>query len=136
MSDRTKSRLPAARPRPDPQRRKALGAQGESLVAEALVARGFTIVETNLRSRWGEIDLIARKGGLLWLVEVKTRRKLVPAGVEISRTQQQRLARMAYSWLARQSNPPDVVVFTVVLVTFEGQTPTLTFFEHAFDSPF
>lgn len=136
MTERAKSRSAVSSPRSDPHQRKALGSRGEALVAEALVARGFTIVETNLRSRWGEIDLIARKGGLLWLVEVKTRRRLGPGGIELSRTQQQRLAKMAYTWLAKQKSPSDVVVFTVVLVTFEGQTPTLTWFEHAFDSPF
>jgi putative endonuclease len=53
--------------------RKALGALGEERAREFLKKRGYRIVETNFRCREGEIDIIARDGGYLVFVEVRTR---------------------------------------------------------------
>ena len=54
-------------------RKKMRGDWGENLVAEYLRKRGFEIVASQFRCRLGEIDLIARKDGVLCFVEVKTR---------------------------------------------------------------
>ena len=40
---------------------KYLGDKGEILAREYLVRHGYTVVDHNFRSRYGEIDLIARK---------------------------------------------------------------------------
>lgn len=100
---------------PDPPRRRrgdhrrALGILGERLAAEHLRRRGFVIVERNVRTRHGEIDLIAVDGqGTLVFVEVKTRRAgngrrgLCPeeqplAWLKVS--QRNRLRRLARAWL-------------------------------------
>jgi putative endonuclease len=50
-----------------------LGRRGEQLAAEHLEAAGMRVVERNWRCPQGEIDLIARDGGELVFVEVKTR---------------------------------------------------------------
>jgi putative endonuclease len=55
--------------------RRELGRRAEELVAELLRARGCEIVARNLRLQRGEIDLVARRGGRLWFVEVKCRRR-------------------------------------------------------------
>ena len=52
------------------------GDWGEALVAEHLEARGCRIVEREWRCRFGEIDLIAEKDGMLLFVEVKLRTNL------------------------------------------------------------
>ena len=52
------------------------GDWGEALVAEYLEARGCRIVEKEWRCRFGEIDLIAEKDGVLLFVEVKLRTNL------------------------------------------------------------
>lgn len=51
----------------------ATGKLGEKLAAAYLEKKGYEIVSTNFRHRRGEIDLIARKAGLLLFVEVKAR---------------------------------------------------------------
>ncbi|HOW01581.1 MAG TPA: YraN family protein, partial [Rhodoglobus sp.] len=51
----------------------ALGRRGEEIAARYLASRGLAIVERNWRCPQGEIDLIARDGGELVFVEVKTR---------------------------------------------------------------
>ncbi len=54
--------------------RQGLGRTGERLAAEALMRRGYCILEQNYRCRHGEIDLVAEEGPDLVFVEVKTRR--------------------------------------------------------------
>ncbi|MBD0253299.1 MAG: YraN family protein [Rubrobacter sp.] len=50
------------------------GAWGENLALRYLTRRGYTLVERNYRTRYGEIDLIVRKDDALVFVEVKLRR--------------------------------------------------------------
>lgn len=50
-----------------------LGKYGENLAAEFLLRRGFYILARNFRVRGAELDIIARKDGALYFVEVKTR---------------------------------------------------------------
>ena len=56
--------------------RRRRGNEGEAAAAEWLRARGYRIAERQFRCRFGEIDLIARKDGVLCFVEVKTRTNL------------------------------------------------------------
>ena len=51
----------------------ASGAAAEALAAEFLTQRGLTIVARNFRTRFGEIDLVARDHGTLVFVEVRLR---------------------------------------------------------------
>jgi putative endonuclease len=54
------------------ERRKAVGRIGESIAAQFLERKGFTIIDRNYRKPWGEIDIIAQKGSIVRFVEVKT----------------------------------------------------------------
>lgn len=53
--------------------KKKLGNWGEDLAARYLCRRGYKVLERNFRSRLGEIDIIAKEGGDLVFVEVKTK---------------------------------------------------------------
>ena len=55
-------------------RRQSLGRWGEELAAKYLRRRFYRLLETNYRCRAGEIDIIARRGGIIAFIEVKTRR--------------------------------------------------------------
>ena len=50
-----------------------LGELGEDLAVEELEKNGYEIMERNWRYKKAEIDIIARKNGILAIVEVKTR---------------------------------------------------------------
>ena len=50
-----------------------VGARAEALAADYLMRQGLTIVGRNFRTRFGEIDLIARDGRTLVFVEVRMR---------------------------------------------------------------
>lgn len=47
------------------------GALGEDIACTFLRRKGFKILEMNYRKPWGEIDIIAEKGGEVRFVEVK-----------------------------------------------------------------
>ena len=53
--------------------RRQLGARGEELAARHLEARGLEVVERNFRTRYGELDIVARDARFLVFCEVKTR---------------------------------------------------------------
>ena len=85
--------------------RKRRGDRGEALVADALSRRGFQILERQYRSRWGEIDVIARSPiGTLCFVEVKTRRSdsFASAAAAVTPAKQERLRLTAQCYLAER----------------------------------
>lgn len=49
------------------------GDRGEAMAAEYLRENGYELLASQFRCRFGEIDLIARRGGILCFVEVKLR---------------------------------------------------------------
>lgn len=53
--------------------RQEAGRLGEALAADFLIAKGYEILERNLRLGRSEIDLVAKFGGCLVVVEVKTK---------------------------------------------------------------
>ncbi len=53
--------------------KREIGAEGEDRAVRALKKRGYRIVETNYRTRTGEIDIIAEEKDYLVFVEVKRR---------------------------------------------------------------
>jgi putative endonuclease len=57
--------------------RKSLGTWGEDCACSFLTNQGFSIVARNIRSPYGEIDILAQKENLLVFVEVKTRSNTV-----------------------------------------------------------
>lgn len=107
----------------DPRRRR--GADAEDLVADRLSATGWTLLGRNVRTRLGEIDLIARNGPHLVFVEVKSGTIGSQFGPErpvfaVGPQKQLRLRRLAREWLSQNRPPPSCsgVRFDVVGVTY------------------
>lgn len=98
---------PPAQRRADSRRR--LGTLGEDLAIEHLRRLGFVLVQRNVRTRHGEIDLIAiDEQATLVFAEVKTRRAsnrrhgLCPEQQPLAwlkASQRTRLRRLAHAWL-------------------------------------
>ena len=86
------------------RRRKSYrrGHRGEWLAAAALMAKGYRILARRHRTRLGEIDLIARRGDLVLIVEVKARPTLHAAMEAIARESERRIEGAADLWLSRQ----------------------------------
>jgi putative endonuclease len=49
------------------------GKLGENIAKDFLEKKGYNIVEQNYKTKYGEIDIIAKKGGELIVVEVRTK---------------------------------------------------------------
>lgn len=77
-----------------------LGWRGERAAAKYLKKQGLRVLAHSFRTRWGEIDLIARQEDTLVFVEVKTRRRGDPVEAVTPR-KQKRLTRAAHRFLRR-----------------------------------
>ncbi len=71
---------------------EAYGRAAEDEAARFLEGRGWTILAMRARTKAGEVDLVARKGGLVAFVEVKAR--ATPAALDLA-LDERRLARVA-----------------------------------------
>ncbi len=105
-----------------------LGRNAETAVADFLFVEGFSILERNVRLGPLELDVVARKGPLLAVVEVRARRPgaLVGAFASVTSTKRARLRRAVRRlWRERLSAVPGIerVRIDVAAVTFAmGQT--------------
>ena len=50
--------------------KKEIGAWGESVAADWLAEHGYQIIARNIRTPYGEIDIIARDGNIVVFIEV------------------------------------------------------------------
>jgi len=93
-----------------------LGGKGEKQAEKYLVSQGYDIVERNFRCKYGEIDIIARKGGVLVFVEVKTRSGSgFGMGFEsVTQKKQEKLLLTAQAYMA--GRPPTAARFDVVSI--------------------
>ncbi|WP_246376666.1 YraN family protein [Gluconacetobacter aggeris] len=99
----------------------ARGLHAEQAAMAWLKQGGWTILGHRARTRWGEIDLVARRDDLLAFCEVKCRPSYVEAAESLTRHQMRRLANAATALCAAH---PDWVCgqmrFDVLLVTADG----------------
>ena len=101
-----------------PLTRQQVGKAGEDLAAGFLESLGFTLLQRNWRSRYGELDIIAADGNELVIVEVKTRTGLItgnPAEA-VTPIKYARMRQLAGQWLLEQERRWAIVRFDVVAV--------------------
>jgi putative endonuclease len=81
-----------------------LGRLGEERAAWFYRLRGYRILARNVRFRSGEIDIVAQRGSMVVIAEVKTRQsKSAGKGYEaVTRRKRERLIRLAQQWAARR----------------------------------
>lgn len=91
-----------------PNETKLLGAFGEDTACRWLRRHGYRILGRNFSCRFGEIDIIARKGKYLAFVEVKMRKNADHgAAMEfVTPAKQRRLIQTAEYWLMK--NPVEL----------------------------
>jgi putative endonuclease len=76
---------------------RSAGRAAEILAAAWLMAQGYRILGFRLRTPHGEIDLLALRGPVLAVIEVKRRRTLEEALAAVTVDQRRRLLRAAAS---------------------------------------
>jgi putative endonuclease len=111
-----------------------LGRRGEALAARELRRRGYVILERRWRCRIGEIDIVAREGGVLVVVEVKARSRsdYGPAIDAVDRDKRRKLEKLARAYLQATKLSDVSVRFDLVGVTFSaGERPRVEVFPDA-----
>jgi putative endonuclease len=91
--------------------RRRTGEIAEELVARRLAAVGWEIIERNARTRYGELDIVARDGRTLVFIEVKGARQDTRFGPEkpilsIDLRKQRRVRRLATAWMSERRDKP------------------------------
>ncbi|HIC89501.1 MAG TPA: YraN family protein [Anaerolineae bacterium] len=81
--------------------RRGLGQRGEELAVQALKRQGYEIMARNWRCAVGEIDVVARHGDELVIVEVRTRRgyRFGMPEDSITSTKQAKLVELGYTYV-------------------------------------
>lgn len=98
----------------------ALGRAAEAAAARHLEILGYRLVTTNFRARCGELDLVARDGDVLAIVEVRYRASDRYGGAAASVTHAKRTRMVRASRVFLAANPPLARLparFDVVLVS-------------------
>ena len=114
--------------------RQALGIAGEAEAERKLTCQGLKVVARRFRTRWGELDLVAREGDLVVFVEVKARRGTAfgrPADA-VTPSKQKRLARVAQAFLQRAGWGEHPCRFDVVEVAMAEDGVVVTHIPDAF----
>ena len=118
--------------------RQQFGQDGEASAERFLRKKGYKILERNLRTTLGELDLVADDHGVLVFVEVKARTTGAFGGalLAVDRRKQAKLIKLAGQYLARQHASDRVCRFDVVLVQGDAESSFhIEHIEHAFDVP-
>jgi putative endonuclease len=121
----------------DNNTRQSLGKTGEDLACEELERRGYAILARRYRSRFGEIDIVARCEQVTVFVEVKARAgdEFGGGAAAVTPWKQRRIAQMALDYLTRHNLHENPCRFDVVTVDVTDDGPEVVVYMHAFDAP-
>jgi putative endonuclease len=117
--------------------RQQRGRDGERLAARLLRDQGYVIERTNVRFPVGELDIVARQGGVLCFVEVRSASSLQWGGALASITDRKRLrlVRAAQWYLKQLRSLPAECRFDVVAIQWAHDgAPRLELIRGAFDA--
>lgn len=114
--------------------RSELARHGEALVASLLEERGFTIYGRNVRAGRLELDVIARRGSLVVVCEVRSRSSAarVHPAETIDRKKLERVRRATAIWLRKQKLGKVTARIDAAAVVFDGPSgePRVDYYEN------
>ena len=99
------------------------GRWSEALCRLALRLKGYRILARGWRCPQGEIDIVARRGGTVAIVEVKARGSLYAAGSAVAPRQRRRLERAALAFVARHPGLNGLAIRFDVMMVVPGRWP-------------
>jgi putative endonuclease len=114
---------------------RLLGERGERCAARYLRRHGLRVLQRGYRTKLGEIDLIARESDTLVFVEVKSRRRGVPAEA-VTVEKQRRLTLAALHFLRRHRLLDERSRFDVVAIVWpdDRRPPEIEHIRNAFEA--
>ncbi|HZK18771.1 MAG TPA: YraN family protein [Clostridia bacterium] len=110
-------------------RRQIIGRLGEEKAEKYLIKNGWEIIERNYRTRYGEVDIIAREDDEIVFVEVRARSSGSFGTPEESITfkKQLKIKNMAKYYLSVNNLNRIGCRFDVVAIIFDGSGKLLRF---------
>ena len=118
-----------------PTPRTRLGNRGEEIARRHLLGLGWHILETNYRSKWGEVDIVAQDGDHLVFVEVRTRQGVDKFGgpqESITHRKKERLQATAETYIqGLEETPPGWRIDLIAVTLTRGASPQVEHVTHA-----
>lgn len=104
--------------------KEGIGKTGELIAARFLLQKGYTLVAQNYFTKWGEIDIIAKKDETLVFVEVKTTTlsDAYQAEQRVDALKMEKCLKAATRYLQEGSHEDEMVRFDVVAVQLNQTT--------------
>jgi len=109
-----------------------VGKWGEEVAAKYLIAKGYEVIAQNVRTPYGEIDIIAKQLDVTIFVEVKTLTTSKDFFPEHNITQRKREHMFACAEHYAAENKIDHWQIDVIAIEGKpGKEPVITYFENA-----
>ncbi len=114
---------------------RLLGAYGEQAAARFLRNNGYDVLSANFRTRVGELDIVARKDGIMHFVEVKTRTEgaMLPPSAAVGYHKRRNIEDSAAIYMKtynlKMKKHFDIIE---VITTSNGKMVKINFIENAF----
>ena len=116
--------------------RQFLGKLGEDVACAELSRHGYAILARRYRTRFGEIDIVARDRGTTVFVEVKTRDgdRFGDGAEAVTAWKQRRVAAMAVDYASRHRLHDRPCRFDVVAIDVSSTPPQVEVYVNAFEA--
>jgi len=116
--------------------RQSLGKLGEDIACAELSRQGYAILARRYRTRFGEIDIVARDRGTTVFVEVKTRDgdRFGDGAEAVTAWKQRRVAAMAVDYASRHRLHDRPCRFDVVAIDVSSTPPQVEVYVNAFEA--
>ncbi len=118
-----------------PGNTKSLGKKAEDMAARYLKEQGYRILERNLQLKQGEIDILARQGSTLVIVEVKSAGEGSEFGhpvFHVDAKKQRKLRSLGNELILKNQFHKTDIRFDVVSVDYRTGEPIIELIENAF----
>jgi putative endonuclease len=115
--------------------KQKFGEQGEALAVRRLRKSGYKIIETNYRTRLGEIDIIAKDKDTIVFVEVKSRRSVYFGNPKqaVTLQKQKKISMVALYYLKSTGQSTAKARFDVVTVVSNQDKTQVEIIKNAFE---
>ncbi|MFN3412298.1 MAG: YraN family protein [Exilispira sp.] len=108
--------------------KREIGYKYEKIAREYLIKNGYLILENNIYTRFGEIDILAKKGNNYYIIEVKGGIKREEIFERFSKSKLRKLLKLT-EFISLKYNSEFVFTDGIIISTMEGRV-TITYIEN------
>lgn len=115
---------------------KKLGIFAEGIARRYLLKKGYEILAANYRMNFGELDIVARKNGIVCFIEVKANKKLYEGfepELRVDSRKQNKLIKLATAYMLNKGlhETPWQIDIVSVIFDFENKKAGIKHFKNA-----